>query len=172
MKPIIYLDMDGVLADFEGYAYGVCPEWKTEIEKKNWGRFGSELELFAKLSPMTDALELYHGCVEVAGDKNLVQILTALPNRADFKHAAKDKIDWARKYISPDIRVHFGPYAQDKQYHQQHPYDVLIDDKELNIAQWENAGGIGIVHRTAAESLSALTACYMTKLARENGEYA
>jgi hypothetical protein len=155
------LDMDGVLADFEGWAvetFGSVKQWKSEIDKPDWGRFTEYPDIYAILPPMPDAMDLYNGCVELMGDRNRVQILTALPNRARaaFPDAAKHKIEWAKKYIHPSIRVHFGPFAQDKQYHKQHPNDVLIDDMIQNIDQWNAVGGCGILHTSAANSLKEL----------------
>jgi hypothetical protein len=159
MKPIIMLDMDGVLADFEGWSFKTFgPSWKSEIDKENWGRFAEHPDLYALLEPFDDAKLLYEGCVEATGDKNLVQCLTALPNRARaaFPDAARHKIEWARKYINPDLRVHFGPFAKDKQYHKQHPDDILIDDMYINIKQWRKVGGIGIEHKNAKQTLDEL----------------
>lgn len=158
MKPICYLDLDGVLADFEGKAAEIFgPDWHDEIEKPKWGRISSEYPTwFRDLPPMKDAIELYEGCCDFMGDKNQVQILTAIPNRAEIVTAAQDKILWARQHISPHIRVHFGPFAQDKQYHNQHPHDILIDDVLLNIKQWKAVGGFGIHHTSAQSSLHNL----------------
>ena len=33
---------------------------------------------------------------------------------------------------------------------------VLIDDRKKNIDAWENAGGIGILHTSAKETINAL----------------
>lgn len=110
------------------------------------------------MEPYSDAVELYEGCIEIVGDKNRVQCLTALPNRArdSFPDAAKHKIDSVHHYISEDLRVHFGPFAKDKQYHKKHPHDVLIDDMYINIKQWRAVGGIGIEHKNAKQTLDEL----------------
>ena len=156
-KQMIFLDMDGVLADWEKTARELVGEnWKEEVEKPNWGGLYNYPDLFARLDPMEDALELYDACVSISGAHRFVQILTALPNRAHFKDAARHKIEWARKYIHPNIRVNFGPRAQDKQYHYMDG-DVLIDDKQLNIDQWRAKGGLGILHTSARESIILLT---------------
>lgn len=142
MIRLIYLDLDGVLADFEGTALDLFgPTWKEEIEKSNWGKFTQYPNLYQLLRAMPYALELYETCLSIAD----TQVLTALPNRArsSFPNAAQHKIEWVRKHISPDLRVHFGPFAQDKQYHCYSPQDILIDDVERNIQQWP---GIGIHH--------------------------
>jgi hypothetical protein len=49
---------------------------------------------------------------------------------------------WVEEYF-PDIPVHFGPYSEDKRDHCW-PGDILVDDRSTNIAQWINAGGVGI----------------------------
>src|ERR1035437_8812845 len=84
LKPVIYLDLDGVLADFEGWAATTFGDWRKEIDSPQWGRFGEFQNLFELLPLMEGAVELYQTCVEVIGDKNQVQILTALPNRAEI----------------------------------------------------------------------------------------
>lgn len=160
MKSIIYLDMDGVLADFEGWAANqVGPDWQEEIQQDTWGKFKDYPNIYSLLPVMDGAKELYEKTVEfVGGDVNRVQILTALPNRAAgaFPDAVKDKIWWAHTYISPHIRVHFGPFAKHKCLHVKHAHDVLIDDMERNIKQWNAAGGIGILHKNTTDSLNAL----------------
>lgn len=161
MNPIIYLDMDGVLFDFDGWSertFGSCAAFKAEIESPNWGKFKDYPNLFELLPPMHDAMALYEGCCEFIGDKNRVQCLTALPNRAMhvFPDAARHKIESVHRHISKDLRVHFGPFAQDKQYHCKHSGDILIDDMIRNIDQWNSAGGIGILHLDTASSLEQL----------------
>ena len=36
------------------------------------------------------------------------------------------------------------------------PTSILIDDYPKNIKEWENKGGIGIVHKSAEQTLRAL----------------
>ena len=156
MKPIIYLDMDGVLADFEKKAHELFGEqWKQEVESAGWGKFSQHPDIYETLEPMPDAIELYEGCCELMDDRNHVQILTAIPKRAEFVNAARHKIEWARKHIDPNIRVVLGPHAQDKQYHAR-DRDVLIDDMERNIIQWREKGGVGVIHISAKLSLDEL----------------
>lgn len=162
MKSIIYLDLDGVLVDFKGTLDEMIPTWEQEIKKPEWGLMGDYPSLYAMLEPMPDALMLYEACCHLVGDKNRVHVLTALPgkSRHKFPDCAKDKIEWVAKYISKDLRVHFGPSAKDKQYHCKHPQDVLIDDMVRNTDQWNVAGGIGILHVDSITSLIELTIKY------------
>jgi hypothetical protein len=46
-------------------------------------------------------------------------------------------------------------YASQKQELAE-PNAILIDDRIKNIEQWESAGGIGILHTSAADTISQL----------------
>ena len=147
----MYLDLDGVLANMEGYLqehYG--DKWKEEIEKPNWGDVGaSHQRIYSKLEPMPDAHQLVKDLRFWFDD---IRILTAIPKRAHFPHAVNDKRDWVHKHFGSDMKVHFGPYAYDKQFHCQ-PGDYLIDDMKINIEQWNAVGGYGILHTSAEDSI-------------------
>lgn len=161
------LDMDGVLAGFEVWAFNnVGPEWKAQIDKPMWGDFVKFPKLYRELPVLEGANEIYAKSCEIFG-KDRISILTALPNRAReyFVSAAEDKIYWARKHIDPDIRVSFGPFAKDKQHHCRKPQDVLIDDMAINIDQWNAKGGIGILH---SEHDVAKTLAYLETLRHGN----
>ena len=150
---ILYLDMDGVLANFEKWAIdniGIC--WKEEIEKDKWGKLFNYPNLYIELPPMDYAKELYDVCCDITKNRDSVQLLTAIPSRVRFKDCAKHKIEWARKFIHPNIKVNFGPYAEDKQYHYR-TSDILVDDAERNIEQWK---GIGILHVSFENTVRSL----------------
>lgn len=150
---ILYLDLDGVLADFDTFVEGVLDnDWKEEIKKPNWGKISEYQNIYSLLNPMPDAYELFCFAVDNFDD---VQILTALPRRAYFPDAVNHKRDWVHKHFDPDMRVNFGPYAYDKQFHCR-PGDILVDDSELNIPQWISRGGSGILHTSAKTSIEQL----------------
>ena len=46
-------------------------------------------------------------------------------------------------------------YASDKKNYA-NSTSILIDDREENIKQWEEAGGIGILHTSAASTIAQL----------------
>lgn len=165
LKPVIYLDMDGVLADFEGWAAStIGPDWKSEIGKPNWGKFEDFPDLFSQLPVMPGAVGLYQKCCDLVGEDQ-VYVLTALPSRAhdQFPLAAYHKSKWISQHISPNLRVNFGPFAQHKQLYIRHPLDILIDDQPLNIDQWKAAGGIGVLYK---DQPSAIIEVYSQLLAK------
>ncbi len=154
----LYLDMDGVVADFDEYAFrtlGVPPSqgvYPDEI----WKQLASNERIYRDLIKTQYADNLVAECRDLAITKNYDLIfLTAVPKANDIKWAFYDKVFWAREYFS-NIPVHFGPYSVDKWRHCQ-PGDILIDDRSSNIDEWRTAGGIAIHHITIDSTLFELS---------------
>lgn len=149
----VYVDLDGVLANFEGKAIELFgAKWRDELEKPNWGEFSKFTNLYEILEPMHDAKYLWQYITARYED---VQILTAIPKRAHFPNAVNDKRAWVYKHFGSNVRVNFGPYAQDKQYHCK-PSDILIDDMLINCEQWNTNNGNAILHTSAEDSIKSL----------------
>lgn len=143
----VYLDMDGVVADFDAYAYSVLGH-KSEDgrwHKDKWARLRDNQRLYRDLPQTPEADQLVDFCRNYTTEKkyNLL-FLTAVPKNNDVHWAFYDKVIWAQLRY-PDIPVMFGPFSKDKQVHCT-PGDVLIDDRTSNIEEWRAAGGIGIRH--------------------------
>jgi 5'(3')-deoxyribonucleotidase len=125
--PTIYLDMDGVLADFNTAARDFIQATEAErLQAEQNGRWPKEK--WARLARrFRDELDWE------------LKILTAIPHNNDMHEVFQDKFDWIRDYY-PDIRMHFGPYSEDKQLHAK-PGDILVDDRTSNCTQWQAVGG-------------------------------
>ena len=139
---IIYLDMDGVVADFNAYAESVLrhPAQDERFPESDWRHLRDNPRLYRDLPLIAESLDLVNvarRCRDLLGYE--LMFLTAVPRNNDVHWAFWDKFLWAQKYF-PDIPVHFGPYSQDKHQHCQ-PGDILIDDRTSNIEQWRQAGG-------------------------------
>jgi hypothetical protein len=151
-QSILYIDLDGVLADLEKKSKALFgDDWKKEMEKPNWGDFQLHPRLFLDLDMMPDAWMLLNFAFDLR-PVVVPKVLTALPKRGHFEFAAADKREWVTKTIGHTLPVLFGPYAEDKQYHCQ-PGDILIDDNELNVEQWRNRGGDAVLHTSAKSSI-------------------
>lgn len=153
----LYLDMDGVVADFDGYAYkvlGVPPSGGIYPDDV-WTKLAANPRIYRDLMPTKYAGELYQECVKLClkNDYNWA-FLSAVPKGNDVKHAFQDKVEWAQKYF-PGVTVFFGPYSKDKHHHCQ-PGDILIDDRRSNIEEWNAAGGIGILHKDYVDTMGQL----------------
>lgn len=145
----LFLDMDGVVADFDTAVkiiLGYSQEPFTRYPDEDWRKILDYPRFYRDLPLCANALDLVTHSLHIAHHNQMeVKFLTAIPKDNDFPWAFTDKVEWARKYF-PNIPVWFGPYSQDKQHHAK-TGDVLIDDRISNIQEWNNAGGIGILHR-------------------------
>ena len=139
----IYLDMDGVVADFRGNALIVLGRETPHgdiFPDAEWNILRENQHLFRHLPLMSRAHEL----VDIARQYRdrlgwEILFLTAIPHNNDLPWAFYDKAAWALDHF-PDIPVHFGPYSVDKHLHCS-PGDILVDDRRDNCQDWERAGG-------------------------------
>jgi 5'(3')-deoxyribonucleotidase len=151
MLPIIYLDMDDVVADWMGEARRlVNRDWNygERIPDSDWDKVKAKKRFYRDLPIKEGAQELVQFCQNAVANglaKDLF-FLTALPHSDTVQHAAYDKVHWADKNF-PNIPVFFGPYSFDKHKHCQ-TGDILIDDRTSNCEEWQAAGGHAHVYRT------------------------
>ena len=144
----IYLDMDGVVADFDAKAVEIIgyshPPF-TRFPEEDWRKILNYPRFYRDLPLCKDAKHLVTTVLHIAHQKNMdVKFLSALPRDNDFPWAAYDKVLWAQEHF-PMIPVWIGPYSDDKQIRSQ-PGEVLIDDRKINIEQWSAKGGFAILH--------------------------
>ena len=146
----LYLDCDGVLADFDSGATAILGMKPKAFEHRHGlGRFWQKLaqapDFYFSLPLLPDAMQLFDAV------KHLDPIiLTGLP-RGNW--AADQKMRWAAEHF-PGVRM-ITCMARDKRNHARDG-DVLVDDMEKYRHLWEQAGGIFVHHRSAAESIEAL----------------
>ena len=154
----LFLDLDGVLADFEAGAHMVLAMSPKAFEAKFgrrefWRRLARAKDFYATLPLMPDAMELFDAVKHL----NPI-ILTGLP-RGNW--AADQKVRWAAKYF-PGTRI-ITTTARDKRDHAK-AGDVLVDDQLKHRHLWEEAGGIFIHHRSAADSLEQLAMYFPVRI--------
>lgn len=145
----LYLDMDGVLADFDTYARQVLghpTNGNTRWSDEEWKKLGENPRLYRDLDKTAEADDLVAFCRNWTDRRGWdLKVLTAVPKGNDMPWAFYDKVVWMQRRY-PNIPVMFGPYSQDKQHHAQ-PGDILIDDRTSNCEEWRRAGGVAIQHR-------------------------
>ena len=153
----LYLDMDGVVADFDEYAartLGIPPSsgiYPNEV----WYKLASNARLYRDLIKTTYADELVFQCSTIAKQHGYdLKFLTAVPKGNDVPWAFYDKVIWAQKHFS-GIPVMFGPFSKDKHVHCQ-AGDILIDDRASNIDEWRAAGGLAILHKDYNDTMTQL----------------
>lgn len=146
----VYLDCDGVLADFDKGASALLGMAPRMFEKRHGlGRFWKALaqapDFFAELEPLPDAMELFDAVRHLNP-----AILTGLPRG---QWAEPQKRRWAEKHF-PGVEVITTRAALKREYCS--PGDALVDDLEKHRALWEGAGGRFVLHRGAASSIAEL----------------
>jgi len=145
----IYLDMDGVVSDFDGYAepiVGFRTPGGVRYDQEGWSKISANQRVYRDLPEMPDAHRLVREVQELAKENNMdVGFLTAIPRQNDVPWVHWDKFKWIEARW-PGIPVFFGPYSNDKHFHCKSLNDVLIDDRPSNIEEWRAAGGKAILH--------------------------
>lgn len=151
-RPIVYVDMDGVLADFFGPVaqhHGV-KHWRDARRTRR--KAGSKIDKLAKkpgfflhLKPLSNAGKLLHGVLKLA---NRYSILSS-PLLSNVEQSTREKSEWLQKHLksNPPRAVLFD--------HEKFKYarqadgtpNILIDDYDTNIHLWEANGGIGILYK-------------------------
>jgi hypothetical protein len=154
----LFLDMDGVLADFDAAAKEFLQASDLDLEqaRKNnkwtrtqWEQIKEHNPRFYLTLPKTAfADQLVAEARKFRDTLNWqLKILTAIPSGNDMPWAFYDKILWQQQYY-PDIPVMFGPYSKDKYLHCKTSGDILIDDRYSNCQAWREATGIAIQMKT------------------------
>ena len=145
----IYCDMDGVLVDFEGgYEKLTGIDLKGEFKKGDdfWDPIKvAGVGFWAGLKWMPDGQKLWDYI------KPLKPEILSAPSREESSRIGKAV--WV-KYKLPGTKLILR-YAKQKQQLAT-PESILIDDRQVNIDQWEAAGGIGILHTSADNTISQL----------------
>lgn len=153
-KRQLYLDCDGVLADFDRGAEAVFGVPPRVFEQRHgrvrfWARLAQTPDFFYQLPLMPGATQLF------AAVRHLHPvILTGLP-RGDW--AAAQKVRWAAHHF-PGTKI-ITCFAADKRDHCL-PGDVLVDDTLKYRHLWEEAGGLFIHHRDVEQTLKELAGCF------------
>lgn len=160
----VYLDMDGVLADFfHEYAklagvpankygkhdYRSIPPAKADptLDKMVGTDFFARLPKF----PSTD--KLVNIVVDAAGSYNIC----SSPLRGDHEGSAKYKGAWIKKHLNPQPQhVYITPNKAKYAKNADGMPNVLIDDRGSNISAWEAAGGIGIKYQADENSFKVI----------------
>ncbi len=154
----IFVDMDGVLADFlkgvespEYIGHPLTNDAKGHTEYDDRKEELTNKRLFANLPPMVDMYDLI---AYIRHCETPWEILTAA-GAVNRELVVYDKNEWIKRYVDPTIPVTCTFTGTQKAAYA-FEGNVLIDDREKNIKAWEDAGGIGILHTSARETINAL----------------
>lgn len=146
----LFLDCDGVLADFDRAATALLGMPPRRFQQRFgpgefWARIGAAPDFYGTLPLMPDARVLFETVAHLRPT-----ILTGVP-RGGWAEA--QKVRWAARHF-PGIPI-ITTFARNKRDHGR-PGDVLVDDTLTHAHLWEGMGGVFVHHRNAAASLAEL----------------
>ena len=143
----IYVDMDGVIADFrkaylEMFHVDPMDSHKHKAMRKNWDKFVDEGG-FIELDLMPDAM-IGLNYLKTVRKSIPVKILSSTANEKQYEMISSQKKKWLKTH-DIDYPAYFVPGKRHKKEYAEKGY-ILIDDTLETIEQWNEAGGIGIYH--------------------------
>ncbi len=156
----VYLDMDGVLADFNQRFRDLSGMEPSEFESK-YGR-----KAFWNLIDEEHKIKFWVGIKPMDGASSLVDAVKdydyeLLTSPSAKKQSYLGKILWVKNHTGDVFpskpRINF---KKAKEKHLIKPQlaktDILIDDREDTIGRWNAAGGTGIVYKSIGQTLNDL----------------
>lgn len=138
----VYLDLDGVMADFDKHfedTFGMPAEQPTKPEM--WRMIKEKPNFFSTIPPAPGALDAWGSWLQWYNP-----IILTSCGSSNFEHVAVQKREWVRKNLGRG--VHMVP-VQDglhKPLVMREAGDILIDDWGKNTQAWDLAGGKAVKH--------------------------
>ena len=162
--PRLFLDADGVLADFDQGARRLLGMRSKDYVTTHgraafWKRLAKAKNFYGSLAEMPDARRLFDAVKHLKPT-----ILTGLPLG---NWAAPQKVEWAARHF-PGVPI-VTCMARDKHKHMHRGY-VLVDDREKHRAAYEEAGVMFIHHKNAEDTLRQLAQIFPSVKAPEGAE--
>ncbi len=151
----LYVDLDGVLVDFDkGMEQIGFPRHVVETDRKAKAKFWQTVGAMAAkgqpfwgaMDPMADAMQLWNYV-----KKYSPEILSATGH---VGNAVAEKHEWVKHHLG-NVPTHLVKNSKDKAQFAT-ATSILIDDRTKSIEPWLAAGGIGILHVTAAKTIEQL----------------
>lgn len=147
----VYLDLDGVMADFDAHfpaTFGV--DHRGLADDAMWETINAHPSYFRDMPPCAGAVKFFRSIEHLRPI-----ILTACP-KTNYPHVARQKRAWVREHLSEHVTVLPVMGGRHKPLFMQEPGDILIDDWRKNIEAWNEAEGVGILHRSFEGTAAAL----------------
>lgn len=151
----IYLDMDGVIADFDKRykeLYKIAP--KDADTYKTFDKFFTTFiaeRQFAKLDLMPDAMELINHLRSLPIPTEILSSTSSERRDAEIR---EQKVEWLHKH-NLTFPINLVPGKRLKRNFS-NPSSILIDDTAQNIDQWRAEGGVGILHTDTITTIGIL----------------
>ena len=140
--PIIYVDMDGVLANFDKGVRASIGVSADDMSRDQKNILLSTPGFFRNLEPLPDAQAAWQTLNRTYPH---VRILSAVSDKND--ECGAEKIGWIQQHLNPTPKprdVQCVLQSDKKRFASSNT--VLIDDNIKNIREFEAADGVGVLH--------------------------
>jgi len=159
--PEVYLDMDGVLADFfaeyaklagvKNGTYRDIPPAKADptLQKMVGTDFFARLPKFPSTDRLVDMTVKMFGHYHICSS----------PLRGDFEGSEKYKRSWIKQHLPlQPVDILITPNKAKYAIQADGTPNILIDDRGSNITAWEAKGGVGIKYQADEDGLDVVLA--------------
>jgi hypothetical protein len=158
--PGVFVDMDGVLVNFHVGAETIIgrklpaagPGGPGTITNDEWKTIQEIDDFWETLPPEADFRQLWDFVKRFKPS-----ILSAAPS--GWPEAKTGKLKWLKRHVGKvPGTAYIVKRSSKKKFAKgfRGEPNLLIDDFDKNIKEWEAAGGIGILHRSAAKTIKRL----------------
>lgn len=151
----IFCDADGVLMDFDKKIEEITGQHPSALSRgKLWSsvaHYNDTVQpFFLSLEKMADADQLWNYLKQTFANLHILTASGYTP-----KDGPEQKKASIAKNFGPNIICNVVPKSPDKAAFAG-PNHILIDDREKSIIPWIQAGGIGVLHTSAANTIRKL----------------
>ena len=153
--PHVYLDMDGVIVNLEKGAFKVHGKQLSDVQRtERWDKISDTKDFWKDLEWMPGSKKLWN-FLKPYKPSIMSAYAKSEPN------SAKGKEEWLKKNVEklPRSRINLVMRSDKQRFARdgrtQAP-NILIDDHEKNIREWESKGGIGIHHTSVERTIARL----------------
>lgn len=161
--PRLFVDLDGVLADWEAGAASVLGMTPGDFQELHgaavmWKALEAHPDFYRRLPWMADGAELWAAVNDKAiwpGPRPMILSGTPLG-----EWSQPQKLEWVVLELGIDVPLFLCMSIDKARFCCEG--DVLIDDREAARLDWETAGGVFIHHTSAAETIAQLQAMLQT----------
>lgn len=145
--PVVYVDMDGVLADMFGQVakhHGVSHWRKARKDKNKLEQIAKKPGFFKSLRPLENAGQLLRGVLKAVGKYSIL----SAPLQSRVEQSSVEKTQWLQHHLrkNPPESILFDRNKERYAVQPDGTPNILIDDFETNIRLWRARGGIGILY--------------------------
>ena len=153
--PHVYLDMDGVMVNLEKGAFKVHGKQLGDVPKPmRWEKISNVKDVWNELEWMPGAKKLWN-FLKPYKPSIMSAYARSEPN------SAKGKEEWLKKNVEklPRSRINLVLRSDKQRFAKDGRTmapNILVDDHEKNIREWEAKGGIGIHHTNVNRTIVKL----------------